>query len=372
MKITIVSPEHPLSPLHGGIGRYLRDYIPELAKYHDVLMISIEDGEEMNGVKQVIIPKSNLPSPLKPFALSKAINKVLKNFQPDCVEYANWLGLGCCDKGSWAKIVRLSTPVIHGTLKPGLLPKIARPFHHHWELHTVKNADIWISNTHQNLATCETVYKIKKDNFIINHGLNLPINKIEPTNKDILFVGRFESRKGVDILLEAWEIVCKDSSYDERKLHLVGRDMPGASGSYLQDCLQKFSPPEKSYIVHGGIDESDLMKLRKECLIALIPSRYESFGMVALEAFASGHAVISSRTGGLTEIVTDENNGLLFENENSQDLADTILKLIKNRNLTIKLAEHGQLSLIENFSMKTMVEKSIKAYEYAINLKSKS
>ena len=370
MKIVIIAPEHPNSSLHGGIARYLKDYVSTLANKVEVVMISIEDGEKIENVEQIIIPPVNLPSPIRPPVLSRKISKLLDNIKPDCVEYTNWLGLGCFDKTKYPKVVRISTPVMHGTLRKGILPYLARPMHHYWELLTVKNSDLVISNTLSNLKTCQDVYCChKKKSKIVNHGLNLPLSIPSANARDILYVGRLEGRKGVDVMLKAWEEVIKLPEYDGQILHLVGRDMPGKSNSFFYDSLCETDIPKETYKVEGELDSIKLNELRKSCLISLVPSRYESFGMVVLEAYACGHAVISSNAGGLVEVVDDNKTGLLFENENSEDLANCIVRVLSNKEFLDRLASSGQQKLVNDFSIEQMVEKSLDIYTEVIKEK---
>ena len=370
MKLAVVTPEHPNTPRHGGIARYLRDYVPLLAEKAEVTLVSIEDGPCIDGVPQEVLPPCRLPSPRRPPWYSGRITKILGRLQPDCVEYANWLGLGCRDDGLWAKVVRLSTPVVHGTLRPGLLPKLARPWHHRWELLTVRNANLLISNTRENLKTCRKVYGTDKSAVVIPHGLAFTRSAPVQNAQDVLFIGRFEDRKGVDLLLQAWCNLAAHGFVKNRFLHLVGRDMPGRSGSYLSDCLEKIgkAPEDIGIKIAGDLDDQQLGDLRRECSIAVIPSRYESFGMVALEAFAAGQAVVASDAGGLKEVVDDGKSGILFASGDVDSLADALQSVFTDHERISALATEGQRQLKEKFSPDIMVRASLEAYETAVKL----
>lgn len=367
MKIAITAPEHPNTPLHGGIARYLRDYVPALAKKHEVLLISVEDGPLIEGVKQVILPKSPLPSPLTPPWLSKKINTILHDYSPDVVEYANWMGLGCKDNGSWKKLVRISTPVKYGSLRNGILPKLALPLHHHWEKKSIQNMDYCISNTNANIETCQNAYGSLPETTVIPHGINLPIAAPLDTACDILFVGRFEERKGVDVLLKAWKLLISENKIAPQiKLRLVGRETYPCPEGYLRNLLGKFEINSDRIVIHDNPGDDELNEIKQLCIVNVIPSRYESFGMVALEAHAANLAVVASDVGGLKEVVEDKVNGLLFTVGDPDQLADKLASLLNEPDSRSKYIEKGINLLNTRFSIKSMVDESLKVYEKVI------
>lgn len=370
MKIAVVAPEHPYSGARGGIARYLRDYLPALAKSASVTLVSIENGPALPGIEQRIIPSCSLPSPFRPPVYSRRIQRILDSMKPDVVEYANWLGLGCAEQGQWPVVVRLSTPVRHGSLRAGLLPRLARPIHHRWEQETAEKAHLWISNTQQNLHTCRSVYGIEPPSEVIPHGV--AFNEFSPYAgaKDLLFVGRFEHRKGVDLLLQAWTKLVAEGLTGQRWLHLVGRDTPGENGSFLEACFRELrtTPEDIQVTVEGNLAEPELCELRRRCAIAVIPSRYESFGMVALEAFAAGQLVIASDAGGLKEVVSHGRTGLLFESERPEALAAALAGAMKNSTRASEYIQAARKALYQRFSPERMAESSLQAYEKAIAL----
>ncbi len=371
MRVAVVAPEHPNSPSHGGIARYLRDYLPVLAEHVELFLLSVEAGTALPGVPQRVVScGGHLPSPLLPPFRSRLIVKELRNIQPDVVEYANFLGLGCLDGGgAWAKVVRLSTPIVHGSLRGGIMPRLARPLHHYWEWRTVRKADYWISNTQENFNTCRQVYGVDdKTAAIIPHGIHFAESVPNAGARDVLFVGRFEQRKGIDVLLRAWQSLTAANSLHGSRLHLVGRDTPGRNGGYLGECLAATPGIQESVVVHGALSEETLRELRKECRICVVPSRYESFGMVVLEAFASGLAVIASRAGGLREVVRDGVDGLLVPPEDSHALAEALRHLLTSPVLVEALAQEGRKALHNCFPVRRMVEQSLVAYCAAIGL----
>lgn len=369
-RVAVVAPEHPLTQQHGGIARYLRDYLPELARRTDVHLVSIEAGPDMPGLTQHVIPGCGwLPSPLRPPLLSRRIVRLLRTIQPDVVEYANWLGLGCLDNGPWARVVRLSTPVKYGSLRGGILPRLARPLHHLWEKQTVKNADLWISNSQENLETCVETYQIAhKPAVIIPHAIKTNDQRPSPNARDVLFVGRAESRKGIDTLIEAWTRLDQEGRLQGRVLHVVGRDTIGEGKGYLNECFAKIGRKPDSIILHGPLDNDALVKLRQQCPICVVPSRYESFGMVAVEAFAAGQAVIASRVGGLQEVVEDGVDGILVPASDTAGWIRALADLFSHPDQVRLMGGAGKIAIRERFAPEAMVRSSLQAYARAVEL----
>src|SRR5439155_16616195 len=124
----------------------------------------------------------------------------------------------------------------------------------------------------------------------------------------ILFVGRIEPLKGVDILINAAAIL--DSDVDCSVL-IVGGDESSASRiEELQGLARDLGIDHRVAFV-GAVDHDSLPLFYNAADICVVPSHYESFGLVAVEAMACGVPVIASRVGGLMGTVKDGETGYL-------------------------------------------------------------
>lgn len=162
--------------------------------------------------------------------------------------------------------------------------------------------------------------------------------------RTILFVGRLDRLKGVDLALRAFAALSE--RYPDSRLVLVGPDGGFSAGGNrrlgISELISELIPSgriRKRITVLGYLPPQAVIELRKTCLVSLVCSRYETFGYTALESMAQGCPVIASKTDGLAEVVTDEHSGLLFESENVDALATQISRILDDEVLASRLSE---------------------------------
>ncbi|WP_082745185.1 glycosyltransferase [Burkholderia savannae] len=172
----------------------------------------------------------------------------------------------------------------------------------------------------------------------------------------VVFVGRLERRKGIDLLLGgAQRILDADP---RAHLLVAGRDPEG----WAQRAVHMLSPAVRDRIHFlGEVSDATRDKLlaRAHCLV--FPSRYESFGLVPLEAFVHGVPVIASRSGAIPEVVAHESCGLLFDPEDHDSLADNVIRVLNEPGLRARLSE-GARSQIRRFSSRASAAGAVGVY----------
>ncbi|EPL7195389.1 glycosyltransferase family 4 protein [Klebsiella michiganensis] len=159
-------------------------------------------------------------------------------------------------------------------------------------------------------------YKIKESKLVvIYNGVSndnyLPL--FRKNNGDalrFLFIGRFDYQKGYDILMSAIE-----------KLNKEGFDASFVIvGDYVGENKRNIKLNNENITYKGWLNKSEINSLYESCDVLLMPSRWEGFAMVPIEAFKHGVPVITSDIPPFLEIVEDRKNGLIFENENVEGL----------------------------------------------------
>ncbi|KAA3656194.1 MAG: glycosyltransferase [Calditrichaeota bacterium] len=155
-------------------------------------------------------------------------------------------------------------------------------------------------------------------------------------------VGRLDSRKGFDILIKACSIVRK--RYDCHCV-IVG---DGDERVRLTSMIQELNLQSTISLVGAQSDVWSFLVLM-DCFV--LPSRNEGFGIAIIEAMAAGIPVIGSRVGGISEIITDTDNGLLFDSENVDDLCKKMVWIIENKNAASEMSARALHLVREKFSI---------------------
>jgi hypothetical protein len=169
----------------------------------------------------------------------------------------------------------------------------------------------------------------------------------------ILFVGRLEPRKGLDALLAAAaEIVGERSDVE---FDLAGDDSIVVAGgeTYRARFERDLGDREQSARVrfHGVVDERRLDELYRSCDVFVAPSRYESFGLVFLEAMQRGKPVVGTRVGGVPEVVRDLVDGLLVDPDDPAALRSAILTLVDDADRRAAMGESGRMRVRGELSL---------------------
>jgi phosphatidylinositol alpha-mannosyltransferase len=171
----------------------------------------------------------------------------------------------------------------------------------------------------------------------------------------VLYLGHMSKRKGVDVLIRA--VSKLKAGLPNIKLHLVG------GGNYRPFAvLAKEEGIEKHVIFHGWAEPSLLPAYYKSADICVFPSRHEGFGIVILEAMASGIPVIASNIPSFQEIISDGIDGRLFKSGDAEALSKEITILYQDPCLRKDLA-HNALEKARKYSWEKIADKYISLYK---------
>jgi D-inositol-3-phosphate glycosyltransferase len=162
----------------------------------------------------------------------------------------------------------------------------------------------------------------------------------------VLFVGRLEPLKGVDVLIDAMSILARNGS--KARLLIAGGNLDGDLAHLLRARVNEHRLNEMVRFL-GAVDQMDLPNYYSAADICAMPSFYESFGMVAIEAMACGTPVVASRAGGLQFTVRDGDNGLLVPPGDSVALADAMHKLLSDPALCDRMGK-AAISAAQDYS----------------------
>jgi glycosyltransferase involved in cell wall biosynthesis len=211
---------------------------------------------------------------------------------------------------------------------------------------SVKHAEGIIASSHDTLKKATKYYGIeKKKTTVIYSGIDSERFSIErePNLKqqspwhntfNVIYVGRADERKGIKLLIDAASTLT--SKHQNVRFFLVGPDTEKYSSHIIEKNLQKF------FILAGKVSQETLTKYYLISDIFVLPSLYEGFGLVVLEAFAAGKPVIAFNIASLPELIENGKNGFLVNAFNSEKFAASIETLIKNHSLLKKMSSHAK------------------------------
>ena len=220
-----------------------------------------------------------------------------------------------------------------------------------------KNVDVFIapSNFMQNVAKTDVSPIICLPNFIelrqfheVQHNYNL------------LFVGRLETTKGIEFLIQAIAVVIK--AFPQTTLTIIGE------GSHKADLfnLTKYLQLEEHIQFIGWVENKDLDTYYEKASLVVVPSIWvETFGLVILEAMSAGRPVIGTNVGGIPEIIDDGVNGYLVEPENPEQIAEKVIQLFAEEKLLTELGRNARRKA-EEFSVEKHLENLEKIYAEVI------
>jgi D-inositol-3-phosphate glycosyltransferase len=190
-----------------------------------------------------------------------------------------------------------------------------------------------------------------------------------PAHRMILFVGRPDPVKGLDMLVHAIaKIITAEPELAENScLCIVGGDKTDdpaqmtAEMAHIDRLRRQFGIED--FVTFLGPQTQDILPYYYSAAqVVVVPSRYESFGMVALEAMACGAPVIATRVGGLTTLVRHGRTGFLVPEGDPDAMAAALRPLLDNPDLRRELGMQG-VATAEGYSWASITERIERLYE---------
>jgi hypothetical protein len=180
---------------------------------------------------------------------------------------------------------------------------------------------------------------------------------------DVLFAGRFEGRKGIDVLLQVIPALCE--KYPQARFILVGEDRKRADGTSLGESFRAQharAPFRDRVLFPGAVSDTELENFLAQCDIFVSPSRYESFGLVFLEAMMFGKPAIGCRIGGMQEVIDDGITGLLAEPGDTASLQAALDTLLADAGKREAMGKAGRDRYLQNYTREIFVQRTLEFY----------
>jgi len=273
----------------------------------------------------------------------------------------------------WAHIAHTLGLVKNRTLAAGARPEPALRIQVETEI--AQEADLLVASTADESGELVRSYGADPARVaVVPPGVDLTL--FQPTDRDdarmqigygpgriVLFVGRLERLKGVDVAIRALALL-RDRQHDDVRLLILGEDSHDGSDSE-KERLKAFA---SRVGVHdrvdflGSVAHHELPFFYSAADVCVMPSYSESFGLVALEAQACGRPVVGADVAGLRSVVRDEVSGYLLDGHDPAAYAERIGRLLDNPDLAQQMGRRGRL-LAQRFSWTRTADSLQKLFE---------
>jgi glycogen(starch) synthase len=392
LHIAILTREYPPGPVNG-VGRLIHTLAPRLAARGHVVRVltagvdhdtvDLEDGVWVHRVvtrHHDAPPGMTFPADLWSYcaSLRDEVERMHAGRPIDIVHVPNWdaEGLALILDGRHPIVLELHTPLATvSETNPMLFPPGSERVRQVIEMERIcyARARHVLVSSPAIIEEVEGRYDIRlpgESVHIVPHGMPPVTEPIAPIRVEgrvnLLFVGRLERRKGIDTLLEALVPVLRE--LPQLVATIVGDDtIPGADGSTYRANFEAGPGRELGDRVRfmGRVPDSELAAHYAGCDFLVVPSRYESFGLVLLEAMVLGKPVIAGDAGGMRYIVEEGGNGFRFPPGDASALAEAIRRLATSPEVRGRFGRRSLEIYEERYTAERMAEGTLAVYDAA-------
>ena len=388
MKILMLTWEYP-PRIVGGIARVVHDLSKRLIKDgHEVTVITYRDGNvpeyendkgvEVYRVDNYMIHPNNFIDWIMQLnfnMIAKATEVINKEGGFDVIHAHDWL-VTYAAKSLKQSFNLPMVATIHATeagRNSGIHDDTQRYINDTEWLLTYEATEV-IVNSNYMKGHVQGLFGLPFDKIsVIPNGINL--NNFTGIDRDydfrrrfamdnekiILYVGRLVYEKGVQHLISAMPKILEN--YHDSKLVIAGK---GGMIDELKSQVESMGLSNKVYFT-GYLNQKEVQKMYKCADVAVFPSTYEPFGIVALEAMLAGIPTVVSDIGGLNEIVEHGVNGMKSYTGNPNSIADSVLSLLLDPQLAMNVTKNAKNKVKDEFNWQKIAQDTHYIYELAIS-----
>jgi glycosyltransferase involved in cell wall biosynthesis len=266
---------------------------------------------------------------------------------------------------------RLTAPVVarlHGSLAY-FAAELHQPIDNtsYWlERASLRRADYACSVCRYTAEMTERVFKLPlSSSAVLYNPVETPpaAQELRRASNRVIFSGTLTPKKGIVSLIKSWPLVAAADGGAE--LYIFGKDGRAPDGTSMRDFLNAMLPVQVRPSVHfyGHVSRAKLFEVYRTAGLAVFPSYAEAFAIAPLEAMACGCPTIFSKRGSGPELLTHGREGLLVDPDKPEEIAESILSVLRNPSLARDLGEAGRVRIREAFSIDRLVEQNVAFYE---------
>jgi len=365
MKIALVSREYPLTSGSGGIGTYTYNLAHALVAHgHEVHVITRSNKTRKKDKKVLLHTIKHNDCFCSNIRYSCKVAKILRKEKFDIVQASEWGGeayIFSLFKNA-PLVTRFATPTyminrLNNQKDVGFLTL-------HMERAQAKHSNALFSSTHALAEVIAVDWKINIEKIkVIPNSIELKNITNQKTKqlfgKDyILYFGRLEERKGMITLAKALSGVFK--KYPDIKVVLAGKDMSYRNAKMSDYIKEKNKKYLKNIIFTGDLKKDKMYSVIAASQLVVLPSRWEAFGFVCLEALAFGKVTIATKGSGFSEIIEDSVSGYLVNPDKPKELTQKIIHCLSN---DMSLIRRNARARSKRFSVENISKQVLELYE---------
>lgn len=392
MNICLVSREYPPETGWGGIGTYTYNLAHALTDLNHVVHVIafapeiekdyLDNKVFVHRIKQTEIRGAWRLDKYLPVSLVLYSRRVADKLEElrlkdniEIIEFPNWYAEGfwwLFFRNKLPSMIKLHTPYFEILNINKKKFRIKDRLHCWLEKITVLKCGSLGTHSLAHRDNMSKAYDIpSKQIGVIPHGLKnsgkIDVNEMgrEDGKINILYVSRLEHRKGIDVLFEIIPEVldsCPNVSFS-----IIGRDHKDKYQTSLKSRLRREADHRVNFL--GYVEMQDLDYYYKNCSIFIVPSLYESFGLVYLEAMRCGKPVIGCNAGGIPELIKNEVTGLLVEPNDAPSLFNATVRLVRDKQLRNRLGQNAYRNFLEYFTAEKMAALVAQSYMQLVETK---
>jgi glycogen synthase len=390
MRVLMLSWEYPPRVV-GGLGRHVNALARTLAAQgHDVHVVSRDHPdapaeEILEGVHVVRVTEAPPVIPfgdLVPWVLAfnnrvqSAAARILREYDVDVIHAHDWL-VAHAAAGLKEAFDLPVVATIHATeygRHQGYLPGPMNKLIHQFEWWLTYEARRVIACSEYMRKQVGDIFELPHDktdvipNAVATRDFAIPPEEVAVFRAEhtpagermVLFAGRLEYEKGVQTVLHALDRVV--AAVGPVVFYVAG------VGTYSDELHRQVEELGLSDVVRftGFLEDHDLRLHYAAADVAVAPSIYEPFGLVAVEAMACGTPVVVGDTGGLREIVSD-GHGLSFPPQDADELAERLIAVLTDHDLAQDLVDKGRRRIAQRYDWQTVALRTVRVYNRAID-----
>jgi glycogen(starch) synthase len=365
MRIAQFTFEYPPNT-SGGLGTYMKGLVEHQRKMGDSVDIFFlsNDAPPQGAISTPFYTEGELVS----YTLEQIFERN-NNKEYDAIVCQDWAGL-IASQPFW----KSNAPLVLSCHLPlawdiGYYEDLPCDFADKLEFCAMLSADLVITVSNSVKRHIEKAYPFAREKVsVVYNGTDTDFFSpgIKSSRPTVLYVGRFFEQKGFDLLPEIFYLLNK--RHPDLLFKVIG------TGPLETAVLDRF----KELNIHDFVEvytfasQDRILKLYREASVVVMPSRFEPFGLVAIECMATGTPLVASNVDGLSEIIDHGIDGFLAESENPSCFADLISLVLKDPLLARHVGRTARNKVVDKFRQEQRFEETRSLYRNVIAARKRS